>query len=74
MSFSKFSILEMKKLYISYFIGKKIKGQTMISNKQNFKTEVLKMHFALLKIKIIGKFKLEIKSTNLSIDSIIVLQ
>ena len=60
------SFLKCSTLHISNFITtifRKIKSQTMISNKQNLENEPFKVGFVLLKIIIIEKFKLKIKLT-----------
>ena len=61
MSFSKYSNLEGKKLYISDFVIRKIKGRNIISNKQNFDNKTFYAVFTCLKIKIKDKFKLRTK-------------
>ena len=56
-------IKKLNALSTSNFIIKEIKGQTMISNKQNVENEAVKVVFKLLKIMLIEKFKLKIKPT-----------
>ena len=47
MSFLKCSISATEKLHTSSFITTRIKGQTMIPNKQNFEHKALKVGFVL---------------------------
>ena len=65
MSVSNCSNLELKWLYTSNFAIKEIKGQTIISNKQNVENKAFQMGFMHLKIKIKEKFKLKTKLTKL---------
>ena len=62
MSFFKCSNSQLEKVHTSDFITTKIKGQAMISHKQNFEKEAFKVGFVLLKIKIIEKIKAENKT------------
>ena len=61
MSFLKCSILATETAIHFRLYPHKDKRQTMISNKQNFDNEALKVGFILLKTKSVGKFKLKIK-------------
>ena len=60
-----FYFSKLKKLHTSNFITTKIKGQTIISSKQNLDNEAFKVDFVLLETKIIENFKLKIKLLNL---------
>ena len=66
MSFSKCSNLKLKRLLTSNFAIKKIKGRTIISDKQNLENKDF-MDFMDLKIKIKEKFNLKTKLTQTKI-------
>ena len=65
--FQNAAIQKLKTSHISDFVIKEIKGRIMISNKQNVENEAFKVGFALLKIKLIEKFKLKIELTETKI-------